>query len=489
MSYDRTFFFRNLSNKKRQINKLKKLWRFKSSFFKGHKKSHHYSHYVDYHPLLFDVRGKFLTTEEIKENLKDTYLIGVQHSLPSTVHLFYNLIKMGFLPENMLFTDKPYSRVDDSFNEIKNLGIQVHSSQDELLIGGYSSAASDKINKMWEKCSDDLKHKKIRKIIILDEGGRCIEQIPSRFLNEYQIVGIEQTRGGLYSQELTYRPFPIIEVASSAVKKYYESPIIARSIVRTVAKNILQKTKNNGEGLQYGIIGNGSLGLALARHFSSKGKIFAYDKNYTSYPEDLKGKLVPLSSAEGVIRNSDCILFCTGQDSTKGIDIFSLIKNKIFISCSSEDKEFRSLLEEISKQSTRIKLNPLEDLTFFTDSRDKILLASGGFPINFDRTEKSDPPEILLTRGLLMGSIIQAVYTQPSDGFLYSSHNGIMLDPYVQQYVLERYAHYFPKSLKINELEKKSGIEWIKENSGGQHHSVNQFSEHFLKPMLSFSVP
>ena len=368
----------------------------------------------------------------------------------------------------MLFTDKPYSRVDNSFYAIKDLGVQVYSSKEELLVGEYNNSSTDKIHKMWEKCAQDIKNKKIKKIIILDEGGRCIEQIPNRFLNEYQIIGIEQTRGGLYSQELTYRPFPIIEVASSAVKKYYESPIIADSVVRVVIENILKKLKDNGEGLQYGIVGNGSLGLALARHFSSKRKIFGYDRNNTNYPEDLRGKLVPLSSAEGVIRNSDCIFFCTGQDSTKGINLFSLIKDKIFISCSSEDKEFRTLLEEISRQSSRIKLNrPLEDLTFFTDSKDKIMLASGGFPINFDRTEKSDPPEILLTRGLLMGSIIQAIYTESDTDFSHSNHNGLMLDPHIQQYVLERSAHYFPEVFNRKTSGKYKDIKWIKDNSGG----------------------
>ncbi len=452
----------------------KKISRCKSSFFKNHQKKSYRQDEMSYQPLLLDVINKF-SSEKIKVDLEDTYLIGVQHFLPSTVHFFEHLIKLGFLPQNMLFTDKPYSRVDSSYKEIKKLGVQVYSSSEELLLGGYSRTASNKVHEMWGKCLEDLKHKKIRKIIILDEGGRCIEQIPNHLLNKYKIVGIEQTRGGLYSQELSYRPFPVIEVASSAVKKYHESPIIAQSIIRAVVKNILKKTENNPEDLQYGIIGNGSLGLALARYFLSMGKIFAYDKSYIRYPKDLKENLIPLSSPESVMRNSDCVFFCTGQDSTKAINIFSLIKDKIFISCSSEDSEFRELLEKVSKQSPRVKLNPLDDIIIFTDSRDKILLASGGFPINFDRTEKSDPLEILLTRGLLMGSIIQAIYLQASVDPLCFSHNynRIMLDPYIQQYVLESYAHYFPRSFSNNDLESKCGIEWIKENSGGNYEINN----------------
>jgi hypothetical protein len=422
-------------------------------------------------PILENIRHTF-SLQNNRPKLSDTYLIGVQHFLPSTVHLFKNLIQLGFPPENMAFSDKPYSRVESSFHEIKDLGIQVHSSEDEEELGYYSEAASEKIRKMWATCSYEIEKKKIKKIIILDEGGRCIEHIPNYFLNTHNIVAIEQTRGGLYSRELPHKPFPVIELASSAIKKNYESPIISKSILKTITSNKSLKSNLRNMEIQYGIVGNGTLGLALASYFSSSTnrKIFAYDKHFTSYPENLRKTLIPAPSAEAVIRNSDCIFFCTGQDSTKNIDVYSLIKNKVFISCSSEDIEFRSILREISRKCNSIHFKPsdsLGNLKLLTESNDEILLAAGGFPINFDRTPESDPEEMLLTRGLLMGAVIQAIIMQEAlPGSFSFLHNKIMLDPFIQKYILKLYKHHFPSHA---DKQEKISLDWIQKNSGGNY--------------------
>lgn len=165
-------------------------------------------------------------------------------------------------------------------------------------------------------------------------------------LINYKIIGIEQTCGGLYSPTLKSELIPVVEVASSALKRHFESPLIAEVAVHKL--NNIIKQFNIAKNLIFGIIGNGYIGSALAKHLIKLGYIVIVPdvKANVDLGEKYNNRIKFVNGMEKVVLISDCIIGCTGTDCFKGLDILSLIeKNKVFISFSSEDKEFRSLLK------------------------------------------------------------------------------------------------------------------------------------------------
>jgi S-adenosylhomocysteine hydrolase len=400
-----------------------------------------------------------------------TCLIGVQHYLPSTISLFQALRSLGFLPHHMLFAGKPYSTVPGVLKKLHLLGVDAKEDKCLDQVGNYHQYTTQKIDALWESCRKKLEtDPSIDRIIILDEGGRCLERIPRSLLFKYPIIGIEQTRGGLYSSELPYRPFPIIQVASSAVKREFESRIIAASILRKLDKIL---SEENYQKMQYGIIGNGAIGKAIASHLTKKGcKILVYDQNQEacrSLAED-SCSLMAANSIEAVFRNADCIFGCTGRDITKEVDIFDLVSDKFLISCSSEDKEFQSALQSVlGFHRSKVLLNPLEDITLLSNSNDKIRILSGGFPINFDRTAICDPPEIELTRALLLSACIQALATL-ADVNYQKGDNTLMLNPKLQKFSVDHWAHTISLAPQQNILiQSEHFLEWITQHSSGTY--------------------
>lgn len=146
----------------------------------------------------------------------------------------------------------------------------------------------------------------------------------------------------------------------------------------------------------------------------------------------------------------------------------------IFISCTSEDKEFSSLLKRIATEGKRMYFGQLSDITCSSDRETKITILKSGFPINFDGTHCSVPSkDIEITRALLLGACIQAVKTasKPMDvNNNLISKKRQMLDPYMQQFALMQWLEHQPKDRYSEALIKQfNNIEWIKEQSGGSY--------------------
>ncbi len=426
------------------------------------------------HLLSLDKMGVWGKSLGLK-NLDSTYLVGVQHFLPTTAAFFEGLIKLGVKPDQMLFTDKVYSTVPEAVSMIQSLGVGILQDEEMFRIGDYNQFATKKQRALWDRVLVFLKNNPhIKTIIILDEGGRCIEQIPQEILLKYKIIAIEQTRGGLYNSRLSLTPFPVINVAASAVKKTFESRLIADALIRCLERKLPDSDISN---MQVGIIGYGAIGQAVAEYFINKGhKIFIYDKDIdvenrrTGAGEKLPNGVVPLTSEQMVAINSDCVLGCTGKDITEKIDAMSLVRDTVIVSCSSEDKEVKSLIKKIANVvENKLFIPPMNDLILLTDNDSKILIPNGGCPINFDKTAESDPHEMALTRLLLMGSILQClVQLAGMEDEINVTHQDVMLDPYIQylaaQLWKEEFAVTEEEQLKIS---SEDFLDYIKDYSGG----------------------
>lgn len=426
-------------------------------------------------PLLDDMVAAIEKSEILESfSLGNWVILGQQHMLETTATLLRALRKIGFKPYNMYFSGKCYSSAPEIEAQVRKMGVHLMPSNKPERLGEYERSSKEGIMKMWKQCVDDLKHKSIEGILILDDGGRCLENMPEFIGLKYKVAAVEQTRGGLYSESVNLLPFPLIEVASSAVKKFLESPLIAIAVLNQV-KELLPKLELDLEVTTFGVIGNGAIGNALCKYLLSLGgNVVVFDENENAFQHIVDKNLFRVSKREEVINNANIVFGCTGKDVTVGIDLRKLVKkDRIFISCTSEDKEFRSALKSAANENS-IFIDTLSDITCFSENGAKITFLRGGFPINFNRKPWNVPAnKIEVTQGLLLGGCVQAVLAATKaigNGVTINHGTRQMLDPYLQQFVA---MHWLPRQPKGEYSDKCMEVFnnpiWIRKNSGGTY--------------------
>lgn len=442
-------------------------------------------------------------TNELKgllQNPENTYLVGVQHLLPTTVGLFQSLISLGFKPQNMTFTGKPYSTVAGVPQQLRGLGMNIIEGERLSRIGEYSIQTNKKVEALWEQVNKDLENssRRIERLIILDEGGRVLEQTPPRLPTRLPVIGIEQTRAGMYNRQLHYMPFPVILVAGCAAKREWESDIIAKSVVDILARKLPDDSYNTK---QFGVVGVGAVGSAVVEYLIHKGcRVNVYDDNSKAI-EDLeskvgdnhKGNIIRFDGVEALVRSSDWTLGCSGKDISAKVALETLSNHRLLVSCSSEDREFKKILDQTLELTGRLVIDPLSDLTFMNENgQGKFTIVSGGFPINFTREASSDPDEIDLTRTLLLAACAQAQLLP------YYWRQGInqkvkpqqlKLDPFLQQITVEHCAKEYPNLITQKDLLTctQNGslplYEYLREHSAGEYLETEMFKKRFSKKL------
>lgn len=405
----------------------------------------------------------------------------VQHLLQTTDYMFEKLFLLGVKPENVHILGKTYSSSSDVVEKFILRGCHYYPNTQQSNFGEFSTTFIEDIKAMWDRIQQRLIHEKPRIIVVLDDGGACLTNVPDNILEEYVVVGVEQTSSGRRHLLLKNIIFPIVDVASSAVKQFLESPMIAS----TVTEKIHSVLPVSGIGYSCLVIGLGVIGQAVTKKLLLLGyTVFTFDENpLKNIPIDGAYKVDSLSS---VLLSVNYIFGCSGQDITEHIDLEQFKTDITFISCSSQDKEFFTLLRYIAKKST-IKTSILEDINFYNTSGAQIKICRGGFPVNFDQSRESvKGSDIQLTRGLLLSGVIQAIILGDNHHVHYRVH---MLEPMLQK--LAVYAWKKSGSVHLVDtalLTKFSDNEWIKQNSGS-HYSENShlnypWLTHYFKSLL-----
>jgi hypothetical protein len=160
-----------------------------------------------------------------------------------------------------------------------------------------------------------------------------------------------------------------------------------------------------------------------------------------SYQED--SRFVCADDTRDVLANCDWIFGCSGRDiSEASIEQLKITpKDKTLVSCSSEDKEFLSLLRFIETQKPLI-FEPLETIVFQSERGGIIRLLRGGFPANFDNSGESVPAnEIQLTRALVVGAVLQAIrFLIDEDVLAQSAIHPLSWE--MQQFIVSEWLHH-----------------------------------------------
>jgi S-adenosylhomocysteine hydrolase len=409
--------------------------------------------------------------------IENILFVCVQHLLHTSVDLFETLIALGANPKHIFLLGKHYSTCNAVATRIKELGIQLQELTPLQKLGEYTPVFNADLLNMWQKVQDHLKQHDITAAIVLDDGGKCLEFITHGILKELPTIGIEQTTAGLFNPTVINLKTPFIDVASCAVKIHLESNLIIEAILEKL--NVILPLQKNG--LICGVVGVGVIGKAvIEKLLSLEHNVLVYDQEVNAY--DNVKTATSCDSLEQLFSQADYIFGCTGRDITENLDLEKIIdRNKVFISCTSEDKEFLSLLKNIeNKHSASNQFSPLNDIKWSLQNGAVIHIIKGGFPVNFDDSGESvSAHKIQLTRGLLLIAIIQAIVSLPE--LASKSISGrVMLDPEAQKFIVNTWlnavkTHNFSDQL----IDKFKDIEWILSNSGGTFYESAYIKKSF----------
>lgn len=412
-------------------------------------------------------------------NMEKVLFVCVQHLLHTSVDLLNTLIKLGAIAQNIFLIGKHYSTCDVVVQQLQESGIQLQKLTPLTKLGEYTQTFNRDVAVMWQHVQDHIYRHNIEVVVVLDDGGKCLEFVTPGILGELPIIGIEQTTAGLFNPAVLNLHVPFIDVAACAAKVHLESEFVVEAILNKLKETLPAQKR----GLSCGVVGSGVIGTAVAKRLISLGcRVYLYEQNKI-YRNQIS-EAINCDRLEDLIQQVDYVFGCTGRDITANITIPDLIqRDKVFISCTSEDKEFLSLLKWIQTASGDAEqFNPLENIKWQFENGASIHLMKGGFPINFDDSGESVPAhEIQLTRGLLLSALIQATTNLPD--LIHANIKGrVMLHPQAQKFVVNEWFkanQNHPFSIQLTD--NFDDIDWITINSGGlpceSHYMKTCFSD------------
>lgn len=378
---------------------------------------------------------------ETKKILEKTLIYYVHHPLQTSINVIDSMVKLGARYDNIFVLGKKYSQCDEVVSSLKSRGVHYQSCSMQLRIGQYATSFIRDINWLWFQLSLHL-NDEIENILVLDHGGHAITYVPSELLEHYKIIGIEKTSAGFFDMDKRgLPPFPMIDVANCAAKRYLESPLIANAVVNKIFSLLPEPSMK----LHYGVVGLGAIGKAIIERLVERGqKLVIFDVNSELMkPYEHDSRFVCAKDTRDLIATCDWIFGCSGRDiSESSLDQLRITpRDKTLVSCSSEDKEFLSLLRFVDKQKPLI-FDPLDTIEYHSELGATIRLIRGGFPANFDSSGESVPAhEIQLTRALVVGAVLQAVQFFNDEEIL--AQTAIHpLDFDVQRFIVSEWLHH-----------------------------------------------
>lgn len=402
-------------------------------------------------------------------SLNNTVVIYIHHALKTSVNLLDAFFKLGLFPKNTFVMGKPYSDHKETVDLIKSRGVHYQDNSVQTQLAHFKETFFQDVRSLWERVILHIENQThIKNILILDHGGYVNSTVPLNHLKDFRVIGLEKTSGGVLNlmENQKQLSFPVIDVANCATKKILESPLIAEAVV-TKLSSVVPITEKS---ISCGIVGYGAIGKALTDKLLALGhRLIVYDddgKKLALLKEKPRFKIS--HNLSSLIENSTFIFGCTGQDITKSIrSLDELTASKTFISCSSGDSEFLTLLSLIQeKKFIGTVVDPLRDVLYKNMHGANIKILKGGFPYNFDHSGESvSAHNIQLTRALVLSGVIQAAQFFDSPDFN-QTKGMIALDAKLQKYVVNEWFSLKPENkYSFSTINNFQNLHWIENNS------------------------
>lgn len=339
----------------------------------------------------------------------DTAIVAVQHMLWQTLDLLEAVSSLGVKRENIFALGKVYSNSPLAMSALRNRGINVVESTTPPP-GEFERAFQNDVNRLWEVVRRSLASRRIRRILILDDGGKCSTTIPGDLLARFAVAGVEQTSFGIFVFEETPAPFAVISWARSAVKRHIGGPLFSECLLAKVQSQFLQGKTLTGENV--GIIGLGSIGSALAtlvERQHNRVLFFEPDPAYEA-PAYLSGRVTRVDSLRELMLRCDYVFGCSGRRPFKqewplayrpGIKLFS---------ASGGDQEFGAIIDDLKTRATFSVTSGTRDIYCEDGPSGPMFIAYLGYPYNFvSRAIEAVPTFIVqIETGGLLAALIQA---------------------------------------------------------------------------------
>ncbi len=265
------------------------------------------------------------------------------------------------------------------------------------------------VERLWGVAAETLGSRRIRRILVLDDAGVCITNVPASISNRYAVCAVEQTSAGMFLFEDNPPPFAVISWARAAVKLEIGGPVFAQSFVDKLNTEFLHGIPLRGERI--GIIGMGSIGRGVATLAARQGNsVCFYDPDQDlKLRSFLRERITRARSLEELMRSCDYVFGCSGRNPFAGKWPMEHRPEAKLFSVSGGDQEFGPIINDL-KNKPDFKVEPTWDIVSKLGPCGPIRIAYLGYPYNFvSRAPEAVPGRIVqLETGGLLAALIQA---------------------------------------------------------------------------------
>jgi hypothetical protein len=358
---------------------------------------------------------------------------GLQHLFGSTATLLRRIAHERISPRSVFVLGKPYSANRDVVRHLTTgLGYRVHPLCCKQPI---DKPNDDEMDRRIESVLSALRRRlggrndQESRVLLVDDGGRAIRLLHTErhadIRNRFTCV--EQTRCGIRTLESTKLDVPVVNVAESWVKLEHESPMIAESVNRELARQLAAMDSRGIRAGRHGlIIGYGAIGRAVSIELRRRGlDVAVHDARDEQRSFAKQEGFETCSDLSAALRGGGLIVGCTGKPVLDREHYRQIPNGSILVSASSADVEFRAwqlrpTAECLGRPESwgatgggPDRNHPCFSLYRARNSLGRFYLVNGGFPVNFSGGVDPIPPEkIQLTRSLLYLGAVQASRTE-----------------------------------------------------------------------------
>lgn len=340
---------------------------------------------------------------------EDTALVTVQHMLDQTVDLFETIAEMGLSLHNIFALGKVYSNSRPVIETLRRSGVTVvETTLPEP--GKFDQYFEEDTRRLWQVAAETLARRRIKRVLVLDDGGFCITTTPPELLSRYAMCGVEQTSLGMFLFEQKPPPFAVISWARAAVKLEIGGPIFSRCLIDKINAQILARGVSQPK--QLGIIGVGSIGRALANLACREGeKVSYYDpRQDLQIGPMLHPHVSRVESLEELMVRCDYVVGCSGRNPFQDKWPLNHLPHIKLFSASGGDQEFGPIINDL-RAKPDFHIDPETwDMSSGRGPCGPIQIAYLGYPYQFvSRASEAVPTRIVqLETGGLLAALIQA---------------------------------------------------------------------------------
>ena len=340
---------------------------------------------------------------------EDTAMVAVQHMLWQTVDLFATASRMGLNLKNIFALGKIYSNSRPVIRTLRSMGVTVIESTMPAP-GEFHPYFERDIAELWRVAGEALTQRQIKRLLVLDDAGMCITNVPAGILRRYTVCGVEQTTRGMVLFEEKPPPFAVISWARAAVKLKIAGPIFSHFLIEKLNTEFLRGESLHGKHL--GIIGLGSIGMGVAEvALKQSNNVLFYDPNPNVHlPSSLGNRVSRTDSLGELMLHCDYVFGCSGRNPFKDNWPLSHRPGIKLLSGSSGDQEFGPIIRDLKQKPHFEIASNTWDIASECGPSGPIHIAYLGYPYSFvSRGVEAVATRIVqLDIGGLLAALIQA---------------------------------------------------------------------------------